>query len=88
MISGKPTDQTLTSGPDVDAAACTGDPDPTDHELLDSHADEELLLAIPNLDAGRCLLATRKAMAALLLSTCGQCKVDSFSFSNQFVSKL
>eukprot|EP00973_Karenia_brevis_P008600 1163948-Karenia_brevis.AAC.1 len=67
MVSGKPTDQILASWPDADAAAGAGAPAPTEDVLLDEHVDEEFLQAIPNLDAGRCSLATLKAMAALLL---------------------
>eukprot|EP00973_Karenia_brevis_P024338 3357209-Karenia_brevis.AAC.1 len=78
MTSGKPTDQILTSWPDADAAAGTGESAPTVEELLDDHIEEELLVAIPNLDAGRRSLAIPKAMAALFLSTCGQCKEEGF----------
>eukprot|EP00973_Karenia_brevis_P006427 874680-Karenia_brevis.AAC.1 len=64
ITSGKPTDQVLTSWPDADAAAGTGEPAPTEEELLEDHIDEELLMAIPNLDAARRSSATPKAMAA------------------------
>eukprot|EP00973_Karenia_brevis_P018522 2540125-Karenia_brevis.AAC.1 len=40
MSSGKPTDQSLTSWPDADAAAGTGEPAPAEEELLDDRIDE------------------------------------------------
>eukprot|EP00973_Karenia_brevis_P063804 8869556-Karenia_brevis.AAC.1 len=43
MTSGKPTDQISTRWSDVDAAAGTGDPAPTEEELHDNHNAEELL---------------------------------------------
>eukprot|EP00973_Karenia_brevis_P047804 6636702-Karenia_brevis.AAC.1 len=64
--------------PDADAAAGNGEAAPTQDELLDECVAEEIANELPSLDAGRRSLATPKAIAGVILNTCGECNKGGF----------
>eukprot|EP00973_Karenia_brevis_P009526 1285976-Karenia_brevis.AAC.1 len=64
MLSAKANGPVVADWPDEGRQAADQANRATEDDLLDSTIDEELLKAIPNLDAGRRSSATAEAMAA------------------------